>query len=103
MMLLTPLARCLCCLSNGGVAQEEPDAVLDGKTMRLSVIFELVANRAFKDEVPGSMRELLQTYAARDPERKREIAVLALHPTYETAAQCLLTRVGYKKTKWSGK
>jgi hypothetical protein len=82
---------------------EEPDAVLDGKTMRISVIFELVANRAFKDEVPGSMLELLQTYAARDPERKREIAVLALYPTYETAARCLLTWVGYKKTKWSGK
>jgi hypothetical protein len=37
---------------------EEPDAVLDGKTMRISVIFELVANRAFKDEVPGSMLSL---------------------------------------------
>jgi hypothetical protein len=45
---------------------EQPDAVLDGKMMRISVIFELVANRAFKDEVPGSMLELLQTYAARD-------------------------------------
>jgi hypothetical protein len=42
-------------------------------------------------------------YAARDAERKKEIAVLALRPTYETAARCLLTWVGYKKSKWTGK
>jgi hypothetical protein len=77
--------------------------VLDGKTMSISMIFELVAGRAFRDEVPRSMLELLQTYAARDPERKKEIAVLALRPTYETAARCLLTWVGYKKSKWTGK
>jgi|ERR1700722_4092844 hypothetical protein len=82
---------------------EEPVAVLDGKTMPISAIFELVAGRAFGDEVPRSMLELLQTYAGRDPERKKEIAVLALRPTYETAARCLLTWVGYKKSKWTGK
>jgi hypothetical protein len=48
---------------------DEPVAVLDGKTMPISMIFELVAGRAFRDEVPGSMLELLQTYAGRDPER----------------------------------
>jgi hypothetical protein len=101
MMSLTPLARRWCCSSNGRAAQRSP-TLSSMETMRISVIFELVANRAFKDEVPGSMLELLQTYAARDLERTREIAVLALHPTYETAARCLLTRVGYKKTKWSG-
>jgi hypothetical protein len=30
---------------------EEPVVVLDGKAMRISVIFELVAKRAFKDKV----------------------------------------------------
>jgi hypothetical protein len=48
---------------------DEPVAVLDGKTMPNSMIFELVAGRAFRDEVPRSMLQLLQTYAARDPER----------------------------------
>jgi hypothetical protein len=76
MMSLTPLARRSWLVQWKGRA-EEPDAVLDGKTMRISVIFELVPNRAFKDEVPGSMLELLQTCAARDPERQKEIAVLA--------------------------
>jgi hypothetical protein len=61
---------------------DEPVAVLDGKTMPISMIFELVAGRAFRDEVPRSMLQLLQTYAARDPERKKEIAVLALRPTF---------------------
>jgi hypothetical protein len=82
---------------------DEPVALLDGKTLPISTIFELVAGRAFREEVPRSMLSLLQTYAARDPERKKEIAPLALRPTYETAARCLLTWVGYKKSKWTGK
>jgi hypothetical protein len=72
-------------------------------TVKITMIFELVAGRAFRDEVPRSMLELLRTYAARDPERQKEIAVLALRPTYEIAARCLLTWVGYKKSKWTGK
>jgi hypothetical protein len=84
----------------GGV--DEPVAVLDGKTMPISMIFELVAGRAFRDEVPRSMLELLQTYAGRDPERRKEIAALVLIRTYETAARCLLAWVGYKKSKWRG-
>jgi hypothetical protein len=67
------------------------------------MVFELVAGRAFRDEVPRSMLELLRTYAARDPERQKEIAVLTLRPTYEIAARCLLTWVSYKKSKWTGK
>jgi hypothetical protein len=82
---------------------DEPVALLDGKTLPISTIFELVAGRAFRDKVPRSMLDLLQTYAARDPERQKEIAALALLPTYETAARCLLTWVGYKKSKWIGK
>ena len=79
---------------------DEPFAVLDGKTLPISTIFELVAGRAFRDQVPRSMLELLQTYAAKDPERQKEIAALVLLPTYETAARCSLTWVGYKKSKW---
>jgi hypothetical protein len=81
---------------------DEPVTVLDGKTMPISMIFELVAGRAFRDEVPASMLELPKTYAGRDPERKKEIAPLALRSTYQTAARCLLTWVGYKKSKWRG-
>jgi hypothetical protein len=86
---------------NGGA--DEPVAILDGRSMKITMIFELVAGRSFRDEVPRSMQELLRTYAARDPERQKEIAVLALRPTYEIAARCLLTWVGYKKSKWTGK
>jgi hypothetical protein len=82
---------------------DEPAAILDGRSVKITVIFELVAGRAFRDRVPQSMLNLLQTYAARDPERQKEIATLVLLPTYETAAQCLLTWVGYKKSKWRGK
>jgi hypothetical protein len=82
---------------------DEPVATLDGRSTPISKTFEMVASRAFRDEVPGSMLELLQTYAGRDPERQKEIAALALVPTYETAARCLLIWVGYKKSKWRGK
>jgi hypothetical protein len=71
----------------------EPVAVFDGKTMPISMIFELVAGRAFRDGVPRSMLELLQTYAGRDPERKKDIAPLAILRSYETASRCLLTWV----------
>jgi hypothetical protein len=40
----------------GGV--DEPVALLDGKTMPISMIFELVASRACRDEVPRSMLKL---------------------------------------------
>ena len=63
---------------NGGA--DEPVAILDGRSMKITMIFELVAGRAFRDEMPRSMLELLRTYAARDPERQKEIAVLALVP-----------------------
>jgi hypothetical protein len=82
---------------------DEPVAVLDGKTLRISLIFELVARRAFKDKIPASMLALLQTHAARDRERQKDIAPLALVPTYGTAAQCLVKWVSYKKSKWTGK
>jgi hypothetical protein len=83
--------------------EHEPVAVLDGKTLRISLIFELVAGRAFKDKIPASMLALLQAHAARDRERQKDIAPLALVPTYGTAAQCLMKWVSYKKSKWRGK
>ena len=78
---------------------DEPAAILDGRTLKISAIFELVAARAFRDHVSPNMLELLQTYAARSPERRKEIAVLALQPTYEYAARCSLTWAGYQKTR----
>jgi hypothetical protein len=39
--------------------ENEPVAVLDGKTVCISVIFELVVGRAFKDKMPSSMLALL--------------------------------------------
>ncbi len=78
---------------------DEPIAILDGKSLKISLIFELVAKRAFKDKMPPSMLELLQAYALRDRERQKEIAGLALAPTYETAARCLLKWVEYKRSK----
>jgi hypothetical protein len=53
----------------GGV--DEPVALLNGKTMPISMIFESVAGQACRDEVPRSMLKLLRTYASRDPERIR--------------------------------
>jgi hypothetical protein len=47
--------------------------------------------------------EALANVRLKRPERKKEIAALALLPTYETAARCLLTWFGYKKSKWIGK
>jgi hypothetical protein len=44
-------------------AADEPVAVLDGRTVRISLIFELVAGRPFKDKIPKSMLELLRAYA----------------------------------------
>jgi hypothetical protein len=82
---------------------DEPVAILDGRTLKISAIFELVAARAFRDQVPQSMLELVQAYAARSPERRKEIAALALRPPYESAARCSLTWAGYQKTKWRGK
>jgi hypothetical protein len=78
---------------------DEPVAVLDGRTMRISLIFELVASRAFKDEMPGSMVELLRAYASRNAERGHEFGRLTLLPTYEVAARCLLKWVDEKKPR----
>jgi hypothetical protein len=82
---------------------DEPSAVLDGKSLLISLIFELVARRAFKDKIPVSMLALLQAHAVRDRERQKDIAPLTLLPTYGTAAQCLMKWVSYKKSKWTGK
>jgi hypothetical protein len=82
---------------------DEPAAILDARTLKISAIFELVTARGFRDHVPPSMLELLQAYAARSPERRKEIAVLALQPTHECVARCSLTWAGYQKTKWRGK
>jgi hypothetical protein len=58
---------------------DERVAVLDGKTIRIGLIFELVAGRTFKDKVPGSMLELLRAYASKNPERAHEFCSTGAH------------------------
>lgn len=78
---------------------DEPVASLDGKQVPISFLFDLVAGQKFTDPLPPGMMELLHAYAARDREREKEIAVLALASTYEVAARCLLKWAGYKRSK----
>jgi hypothetical protein len=94
-----PFGEALVLLVQWRGGQEEPCVLLDGKSLKIGSIFELVARRAFKDEIPESMRKLLQAYASRDKERLKEIAELILVPTYETAARCLLKWVELKRSK----
>jgi hypothetical protein len=54
------------------------------RSWKIGSIFEIVAEQAFENEVPGSMRALLETYALRDEQRLKQIAELILRPTYET-------------------
>jgi hypothetical protein len=58
------------CVPSGG--RSEPVAVLDGKAMRISVIFDLVARRAFKGKMHPSMVELSRAYASQAAERSPE-------------------------------
>jgi hypothetical protein len=79
----------------------EPVVNLDGKPIRLSLVFDLVIGRKFRDQMPPSMVELLVTYASKDRSRQRQSEQLQLLPTYEIGARCLLKWVGDKKFKSS--
>jgi hypothetical protein len=81
---------------------EEPVVSLDGKTFRISLVFDLVLGRKFKDQMPPSMVELLVTYASKDRARRPQSEQLQLLPTYEIGARCLLKWVGEKKFRSSG-
>jgi hypothetical protein len=69
---------------------EEPTVILDGQLLRINTIFGRVADLRYQDNLPRPMLDLLLTYAGRDPIRQPELTALALTPTYETAARCLL-------------
>jgi hypothetical protein len=69
---------------------DEPTVTLDGQSLRISVIFNRVANLRYLDALPRGMLDLLLGYARRDPTRHAELTALTLTPTYETAARCLL-------------
>jgi hypothetical protein len=77
---------------------DEPVVILDGKPIRISLLFDLVVGQKYTDQLPRSIQELLLTYAGRDPKRQSQLAELTLLPTYEVAAQCLLRWVGQKKS-----
>jgi hypothetical protein len=66
-----PFGEALVLLVQRQGGADEPVTVLDGKTLRISLIFDLVARRAFKDKIPASMLALLQAHAARDREAER--------------------------------
>ena len=70
---------------------DEPTVMLDGQVLRISAIFDRVSNLQYRDALPGPMLDLLLTYAGRAPKRQPELTALALKPTYETAASCLLS------------
>jgi hypothetical protein len=69
---------------------DEPTVTLDGQSLRVSVIFNRIANLRYGGTLPRGMLDLLLAYAGREPTRHAELTVLTLTPTYETAARCLL-------------
>lgn len=73
---------------------DEPIAVLDGRTMHISLIFELGQRRDAREH-GGTLR----AYASRNAERAHEFGGLTLLPTYEVAARCLLKWVDEKKPR----
>jgi hypothetical protein len=79
---------------------DEPVVSLDGKPFRISLMFDLVLGRKFKDQMPPSMVELLLTYASKAPARQRQSDQLKLLPTYEIGARCLLKWFGEKKSRF---
>jgi hypothetical protein len=77
---------------------DEPVVILDGKPIRISLLFDLVVGQKYTDRLPRSMQELLLAYAGREPKRQPQLAELTLLPTYEVAGECLLRWVGQKKS-----
>jgi hypothetical protein len=69
---------------------DEPVVSLDGKSFRISALFELVAGRKFTERMPASMVRLLLTYASKDSARQPQYDQLTIHPTYAVGARCLL-------------
>jgi hypothetical protein len=67
----------------------EPMAILKGKTLRITTVFDIVIDRKFTDPMPESMVKLLLTYASKEASRRPEHEQLKLIPTYEMGARCL--------------
>jgi hypothetical protein len=80
----------------------EPVVSLDGKPIRISLVFDLSLVKKFTDQMPPSMVMLLLTYASKDQARQPQSDQLQLLPTYEIGARCLLKWIGDKKSKLSG-
>lgn len=78
---------------------DEPVVSVDGKSVRIGFVFDLVLGRKYVEPIPKSMAKLLLTYASIDPATQLQFAELALLPTYEVGARCLLEWLGIKKSK----
>jgi hypothetical protein len=78
---------------------DEPVVSIDGQSVRIGFVFDLVLGRKYADQMPPSMVQLLLTYASKDPKHHPQRAQLMLGPTYEVGAGCLLKWVGDKKSK----
>ena len=68
---------------------DEPVVTFEDKSIPISVLFNLVAERKFSDRLPASLLQLLLTYAGKEPKRRDQLAELRLLPIYEIAARCL--------------
>jgi hypothetical protein len=79
--------------------KDEPVVTLDARPWSITAIFGVVLHEAIREELPASMLDLLKAYASQVPERRPEYLQLALIPTYEIAARCLLKWVRDKKSK----
>jgi hypothetical protein len=73
----------------------EPVVILDGMPIRISLVFDLVVGRKFKDQMPPSLVKLLLTYSS-----KGRASAPIWSATYETGARCLLKWVGDKKSRF---
>jgi hypothetical protein len=82
---------------------DQPVVSIDGKSVRIGFVFDLVIRRKYTDQMPASMVQLLLTYASKDPKHHLERAQLMLGPTYEVGARCLLKWVGDKKSRSSSR
>jgi hypothetical protein len=58
----------------------EPVVTFEGKPIPIGVLFNLVAERKFRDRLPASLLQLLLTYAGKEPKRRDQLAELRLLP-----------------------
>jgi hypothetical protein len=76
----------------------EPIVMLNGKSLRITTVFDIVIDRRCTDRMPESMVKLLLTYASQEQSRRPQYDQLKLLPIYEIGARCLLKWTRDKST-----